>query len=49
MVQRLDYLGLPFRCTTCRRTGHLRKYCHIGYGLSEADDDGLVYKGHALY
>jgi hypothetical protein len=21
--QKLDYLGLPFHCTFCRRTGHL--------------------------
>jgi len=39
MVQHLDYLHLPFRCTTCRRTGHLRKDYHNGYGLSEAEDD----------
>jgi hypothetical protein len=28
--QKLDYLGIPFRCTFCRRTGHLRKHC-TGY------------------
>jgi hypothetical protein len=26
--QRLDYLGIPFRCSFCRRTGHLRKDCY---------------------
>jgi hypothetical protein len=26
-AQRLDYLGIPFRCSFCRRTGHLRREC----------------------
>jgi hypothetical protein len=26
--QRIDYLGIPFRCSFCRRTGHLRKDCY---------------------
>jgi hypothetical protein len=26
-AQRLDYLGIPFRCSLCRRTGHLRRDC----------------------
>jgi hypothetical protein len=25
--QRLDYLGLPFRCNYCRRTSHIRRDC----------------------
>jgi hypothetical protein len=25
--QKIDYLGIPFRCTLCRKTGHLRKSC----------------------
>ena len=25
--QRLDFLGIPFRCSYCRRTGHLRRDC----------------------
>jgi hypothetical protein len=28
ITQRLDYLGIPFRCSLCRRTGHLRRDCH---------------------
>jgi hypothetical protein len=26
-AQRLDYLGIPFRCSICRRIGHLRRDC----------------------
>jgi hypothetical protein len=26
--QRLDFMGIPFRCSLCRRTGHLRRDCH---------------------
>jgi hypothetical protein len=26
--QHLDYLGIPFRCSFCHRTGHLRRDCH---------------------
>jgi hypothetical protein len=34
LVQRLDYLGIPFRCSLCRRTRHLRKRnVHISMGL----------------
>jgi hypothetical protein len=27
VLQRLNYLGLPFRCSFCRTTGHLRRDC----------------------
>jgi hypothetical protein len=27
IVQRLDYLRIPFRCSYCHETGHLRKIC----------------------
>jgi hypothetical protein len=26
-TQRMDYLGVPFRCSRCRQTGHLKKDC----------------------
>jgi hypothetical protein len=26
-LQPLDYLGIPFRCNSCRETGHLRRNC----------------------
>jgi hypothetical protein len=35
--QNIDYLGIPFRCTLCRQTGHLRKHCpgSVAEDLSE--------------
>jgi hypothetical protein len=33
--QNLDYLGVPFRCTVCRKTGHLR-WNFPGYFSSES-------------
>jgi hypothetical protein len=39
MVQQLDYLGLPFRCTSCRQTGYLRKYCQVGSGNFEVEEN----------
>ena len=39
-VQRLDYLGLPFCCTLCKKTDHLRKECQNTYG-SLPDDDTM--------
>jgi hypothetical protein len=27
VVQRLDYLRIPFRCSYFHKTGHLRKFC----------------------
>jgi hypothetical protein len=38
IIQRLDYLGIPFRCTLCRRTGHLRKDCQQAYGVLDSED-----------
>ena len=26
-IQRLDFQGIPFRCSVCRETGHLRREC----------------------
>jgi hypothetical protein len=45
MIQRLEYLGIPFRCSHCRQTGHLRNDCSKGtsYGKSEDFlDDSLA-------
>lgn len=38
MVQRLDYLGIPFRCSLCRRTRHLRRDCSFGDNDGDAED-----------
>jgi hypothetical protein len=32
-AQRLDYLGISFRCSRCRQTDHLRKDCHHPFGV----------------
>jgi hypothetical protein len=42
IAQTLDYLGLPFRCNRCRKTGHLRRSC-LGKDLNEpTEDDDLL-------
>jgi hypothetical protein len=33
MLQRLDYLGIPFQCSHCRQTRHLRKDCSNWFGV----------------
>ena len=38
LVQRLDYLGIPFRCTLYRRTGHLWKDFQQVYEDSVEED-----------
>jgi hypothetical protein len=38
MVQRLDYQGLPFRCSSCRQMRHLRKECPNWNGATESED-----------
>jgi hypothetical protein len=35
-IQCLDYLGIPFRCSLCRSTSHLRRDCK---GLSDEVDE----------
>jgi hypothetical protein len=37
-IQRLDYLGLPFRCSIYRRTRHLRKDCTQTFGAPSEED-----------
>ena len=37
-VQRMDYLGILFRCSLCRRTGHLHKYFSLNFGVTEKED-----------
>jgi hypothetical protein len=38
ILQKLDYLGIPFRCNRCRETGHLRRSCP-GKSFSTLLDD----------
>jgi hypothetical protein len=44
--QYLDYLGIPFRCTICKRTGHLINVCtgRLDEELSEESMLDLAYK-----
>jgi hypothetical protein len=35
-LQRLDYLGIPFRCSYCRSTSHLRRDCK---GIVDSEDE----------
>jgi len=39
--QSLDYLGIPFRCTLCRRTGYLRNACS-GLFIEEQAEETLL-------
>jgi hypothetical protein len=41
--QRLDYLGIPFRCSRCHSIGHRRKFCR-GREDKEAYEDSALYK-----
>jgi hypothetical protein len=45
VTQRLDYLGIPFRCTTCRRTRHLRRDCT---GVMEEEESEASYLRKSL-
>jgi hypothetical protein len=48
MVQRLDYLGIPFWCTLCRRTGHLRRDCQ--HSMGDSDSEATMFgKSEDLY
>jgi hypothetical protein len=40
--QRLDYIGVPFRCVVCKETRHLQYQCngHRGKTLPDWDDEG---------
>jgi hypothetical protein len=43
VLQRLDYLGLPFRCSFCRSTGHLRRDCK-GFLVEEEESEDTLCK-----
>ena len=35
-VHKLDYQGIPFRCSICRDTGHLRRQCSSSWLASSS-------------
>jgi hypothetical protein len=39
--QKLDYLDIPFRCSLCRQTGHLRKTC-TGAHEDELSEESML-------
>jgi hypothetical protein len=41
--QRLDYLGVPFSCSLCRWTGHLRRDC-LGMEVEEESESSMLRK-----
>jgi hypothetical protein len=43
ILQRLDYLGIPFRCSLCHSTGHLRKDCN-GWVAEDESEDTTVHR-----
>jgi hypothetical protein len=45
--QKLDYMGVPFRCSVCKETGHLRHNCSgnskkVALGLTDMLDEAEV-------
>jgi hypothetical protein len=43
ILQKLDYLGIPFYCSLCRSTGHLRREC-TGWVEEEVSKDTTLHK-----
>jgi hypothetical protein len=43
IVQKLDYLGIPFPCSNCRNTKHLRRDCS-GWDAEEISEDTTLHK-----
>jgi hypothetical protein len=47
--QQLDYLGIPFRCSRCRETGHLRRSCPGKPSTSHLDESEDLYLNPPAY
>jgi hypothetical protein len=43
LLQRLDYMGIPFCCSLCRCTRHLRRDCNGSVIVEDADDFQSVW------
>jgi hypothetical protein len=41
-TQTLDFLGVPFRCTRCRQTGHLHRDCQGTYPDDSSSESSLL-------
>jgi hypothetical protein len=43
-TQNLDYLGIPFRCSICHKTGHLRRNCSGRFDDEDVSEDTTLHK-----
>jgi hypothetical protein len=43
-THKLDFLGVPFRFTRCRQTGHLRRDCHSGNLEESSFESSMLWR-----
>jgi len=48
LSKRLDYLGVPFRCSSYCQTGHLRRDCLCSVEEEESEASMIKYKNHEV-